>query len=301
MLALSTAWYENESAPVSETIQAGLQGGFTAFELGISPNPKDIEKIQQLADSGEIEVISIHNIFPPSAEVTYPDRGDDVASLDEKVRRRAIENTIATVQFAERLKAHAVIIHAGEASVENAKEKNRRICSGVAEKGLTPAVKNQVKDLYRERNELSKGHIEAVIESLREVLESTASLPLGVESRYFYHQIPSIDELDVIFDKLDSDRVFYWHDMGHSQMDEFLGVCTHEDWLQRYGDRMLGMHLHDVVGASDHTPPGSGELDFEMVKRYLCPATIKVLEINHVHTMQEILEGVKVLNEIGIE
>jgi len=301
MLALSTAWYENESAPVSETIQAGLEGGFRAFELGISPNPKDIEKIQELADSGQIEVLSIHNIFPPGAEGAYPDRGEGLASLDEKVRRRAIENTIATVRFAERLKAKAVIIHAGEVDVQNAKEKNRRISDEIAGNGLTPAVKSEVKKLYRERSELSNVHIKAAIEGLRGVLESTASVALGIESRYYYHQIPSIDELDVLFDKLDSDRVFYWHDMGHSQMDEFFGVCAHEDWLQRYAGRMLGMHLHDMVGAGDHMPPGSGELDFEMIKKYLTPATLKVLEINHIHTMGEILEGVNFLNEMGIE
>jgi sugar phosphate isomerase/epimerase len=301
VLALSTAWYEDESAPVSESMKAGIEAGFGAIELGVSPNPKDIESIEELVESGKADIVSVHNIFPPQPDITYPDRGDGLGSLDDALREKAIEDTVATVRFAEKLGAKAVIIHAGEIEIEEAKETNRRLCDRITEGGLTGPLKSEIRDLLRERKELARPHLERATESLTAVLQYPSTVSLGIESRYYYHQIPALDELELLLSELDSDRVFYWHDMGHAGMSEFFGVCRHEEWLERYADRMLGIHLHDMVGCADHRPPGSGELDFEMVKKHLSPSTIKVLEINHTHGMEEILEGIRFLKEIGIE
>lgn len=301
MLGLSTAWYKDESAPLSETLRIASEKGFKFFELGISPNPKDIDKIEELKETQALVVLTIHNVFSLSRDDDYPNRGDGLSSLNKDLREETIEKTIATVQLAERLKARAVIIHSGKVDIEDAEGKQGRICAEIAKSGLTRNIANEVKKLHKERNEKAPIYLETVSESIRKILKSTSNVLLGLESRYFYHQMPSIDELEVLFNMIDSNRIFYWHDTGHCQKDELVGVCRHSDWLQRYSSRMLGIHLHDMIGCSDHKPPGAGAMDFEMIKKYLSPQTIKVLEINHIHMMEEILEGVNYLSRLGIE
>jgi len=34
---------------------------------------------------------------------------------------------------------------------------------------------------------------------------------------------------------------------------------------EEIGDTVIGIHLHDVVGISDHSPPGKGDLDWNIV------------------------------------
>jgi sugar phosphate isomerase/epimerase len=82
-------------------------------------------------------------------------------------------------------------------------------------------------------------------------------------------------------------------------MSEFFGLCRHEEWLERYGGKLIGVHLHDMIGARDHRRIGTGNIDFKMVARYLKPGTIKVLEFGAV-SIQDVVDSVKHLQDLGI-
>ena len=55
------------------------------------------------------------------------------------------------------------------------------------------------------------------------------------------------------------------------------GFLEHEEFLRRYGDRLVGMHVHDTLGGRDRLAPGMGQTDFEMLARYLQPTTIRTM------------------------
>jgi sugar phosphate isomerase/epimerase len=56
--------------------------------------------------------------------------------------------------------------------------------------------------------------------------------------------------------------VGYWHDTGHAGTHERLGFTTQAEWLKRYADRMIGIHLHDINVERDHQCPGNGSIDW---------------------------------------
>jgi sugar phosphate isomerase/epimerase len=51
------------------------------------------------------------------------------------------------------------------------------------------------------------------------------------------------------------------------------------DWLERFGDQLVGCHLHDVKDGVDHNLPGDGDLSWEKVTASLAKAPIKVIEV----------------------
>ena len=121
----------------------------------------------------------------------------------------------------------------------------------------------------------------SVRRSLLELAEHAAQrgVRLGLENRLRYHDIPLPDELDELLDLGLGDVVGYWHDIGHAQVLEHLGFQTHEEWLRRFAGpegRLIGVHLHDVVGVTDHLAAGLGQVDWEMVAGYF-PVGIKVV------------------------
>jgi sugar phosphate isomerase/epimerase len=61
---------------------------------------------------------------------------------------------------------------------------------------------------------------------------------------------------------------------------------------------MAGIHLHDVRGLDDHLAPGQGEVDFEEIKPFLRPSTIKILEVHSRVPREEVLKGIRLLTEI---
>jgi sugar phosphate isomerase/epimerase len=71
-----------------------------------------------------------------------------------------------------------------------------------------------------------------------------------------------------------------WHDTGHAHLKEKMGWMTQEAILAASGPRLAGFHIHDVRGFKDHLPPGTGEIDFGMVAKFVRPEHIVVLELN---------------------
>jgi sugar phosphate isomerase/epimerase len=79
---------------------------------------------------------------------------------------------------------------------------------------------------------------------------------LGVENRYHHMDLPSLDEMGELLGLADADRLGFLYDVGHAQTLDRLGFYSHEEWLKRYGSRIIGVHLHDALGVEDHRMPG---------------------------------------------
>jgi len=124
---------------------------------------------------------------------------------------------------------------------------------------------------------------------------------IGIENRYFFEECPNFDEMGVIFEKFGGGRIGYWHDAGHAQVQENLGFVTVKDLLSVCGKFLVGFHLHDVNGYSDHYVPGIGEVDFELLKEYMKKDTIKILEIHPRETEKDLMAGVDFLKNMDFK
>ena len=87
----------------------------------------------------------------------------------------------------------------------------------------------------------------------------------------------------------------YWHDCGHAQIFEHYGICDHEQWFKEHSDRLAGVHLHDTQGRRDHKVPGTGNIDFDMVRKYLSDDVIRVLEVHSDVRTEQVLEALQFL------
>ena len=95
----------------------------------------------------------------------------------------------------------------------------------------------------------------------------------------YLHEIPNVDEMEIVLGEFNPQVVGYWHDTGHAATHEKLGFATHAEWLQRHGPRMIGIHLHDINTDRDHQCPGSGKLDWQLVRQHVPPDALRVCEI----------------------
>ena len=101
---------------------------------------------------------------------------------------------------------------------------------------------------------------------MRELLEyaGRSGICLGLENRYHYFDIPSQDELALLLELAGPERIGFIYDVGHATAHGPAGFLSRREWLERFGDRIVGTHLHDVIGFTDHHAPGLGEVDFRM-------------------------------------
>ena len=113
--------------------------------------------------------------------------------------------------------------------------------------------------------------------------------------------MPVVEEAEELLDAFPSPMLGYWHDTGHAQRLDALGYYPHRRWLERLGDRLVGMHLHDCRGLRDHLIPGRGTVDFAAVVSYLRADTVRSCEFDYDCEVADIREGLDYLRAAGFE
>ena len=88
--------------------------------------------------------------------------------------------------------------------------------------------------------------------------------------------------------------------MGHAQVLQDLGFAQHEEWLRRFSSRIVGAHLHDLVGILDHQAAGRGTMDWDLVARYIPAAALRTCEFHPDNTPEQVAAGLRFLVDKGI-
>jgi sugar phosphate isomerase/epimerase len=103
--------------------------------------------------------------------------------------------------------------------------------------------------------------------------------------------------MDEILKKFQGAPLGYWHDVGHAHHLDIIGVFPQENWLEKFKDFLLGVHLHDAKGREDHLAPGTGEINFNSLIKQLEENSIKVIEVHSKVEEKDLKESLKFLNK----
>ena len=301
-IAMSTSWRIRRVPTLGSTLDAIAELGLSLIELNALTPAQMAELPNELARRG-MQVQSLHDPcpWPADAEGAYLPRRQlgQLSFLDDEARAQAIDQAKTTIAWAERLGAQAVVIHLGRVEMPNQQSRLFELLSS-GEGAAFAALRDQ----ETARREALKGpYLEHALASIRELgaYAERAGVALGVEVRDAYHEIPSLAEFEQVFAATEGLPVYYWHDTGHAHKQETLGLARQEDYLRRFRQRLLGIHLHDAVLDRDHLAPGDGVIDLGAVARLLPPGTLLTLELNTGVTLEEARRGLALLQTLGFD
>jgi len=277
-ISLSTMWARGRYTDLIEFSRDAQSWGYSAIEANAYVTS---DGMLNMLTQGALPLSSLHNPCPnvqSSRDCSAYDLS--LCSLDESERSEAVSFAAATIEQAALVGARAVVLHMGHVPVGMSMQRRLHALWHEGQMGSEEYLKVS-EHLLALRGADQRAHLERALETLRE-LEDIArprGIMLGLETRHNVHELPNLEEMGVLLAESDPAVVGYWHDTGHAETQERLGVARHQDWLQRYSSRLIGIHLHDVNSERDHQCPGAGQLDWEMVARYLPDAAIRVCEI----------------------
>lgn len=284
MIAISTAWNSRKYLNVKEVLQEIKGAGFVSIEISHHFTSERFEELIKWSNALAVKIVSIHNFCPlPSKPRSNRSTSDyyRLSSLDEDERTKAVEYTKKTIDTAKKFSVEAVVVHAG--TVELRKDYGREmieLCK--SGNGNSRAFSELQRKFITERENKKPQHLEAAAKSLEEILDYAfkAKVKIGLETRYYPEEIPNFEEIGYFLKLFGDKGLFYWHDVGHAEASERLGFTQHVRFLKEFSGRMIGMHIHDIIGFKDHLAPFTGELDYSKIAPYLTNDLIKVIEVN---------------------
>jgi len=272
------------------------------FELGLNcvelnaDIPIDwMSEIKESVEKKEIRVLSLHNFCPSVENIPKGKYGFNVYSLnspDESERKLALKYTLRTIDYAELLCANRVVLHSGEILTEPSGYELYKIALKF---GVDSEVFQRYKNsLIATRNLNKNKYFDLLYSSLDEIVKyaQIKKVKLAIETRFFPDEIPNFEEIGEIIKHYD-EKIFYWHDFGHVEIQKRLGFCCgHMEYFRKYKKYLLGYHIHNVKGLEDHFVPNNGEINLEELIEY-SEDKVYILEIHSKENFDKLKEAVK--------
>lgn len=296
-LSVSTSWLSTKQRDAYSIAQKIKGLGLHRIELDFRLSPDMVRGFIEMKRRGDLEITSVHNFspMPGTGDIVYPDTFS-LSSADEDERASAVKYTSASIDTAAESGAGVLILHLGKVDIE---DRTRELAFAVSSGTGDPAKIRG--DMIKEREAKADPYVDSVRRSLDGLIKyaQRRDVRLAAENRFYYREIPSAVEAADLLGEF-SGGLWYWHDTGHAQVMENTGMAGHKDYLDLCGKKMIGMHLHDVIGVDrDHSPCGSGNVDFSVLQEYLNAYNIiKVIEVHQPHGDEEFVRGLKYLTDL---
>jgi len=274
--------------------------GFEYAELSHGIRISLLPGVMEAVDTGEIRISTLHNFCPLPIGVSHAAPNlFKFSSLDARERENAFRHTAKTIETAVRLKAKLVVLHMGCIDM---KDYTERLISllGSGEKESRKYQKLCI-EAEEKREQKKEKHQQYASEMLQRIWAHAQpyGIKLGIENREALEEIPLESDLGLFFREFSDPLICYWHDTGHAQIKENLGFIRHSMHVEAMADRLAGFHIHDVrFPAQDHSPPGTGTVDFTALRPFVRPEHIKVFELGPGMPKQEVLAGVAYIKSV---
>lgn len=281
-------------------VHEARQLGYDAIEIAHSLPEAPFKR---LLEYHQVPISSIHAPAPLVRDAT--DRANsklNLAAIDDDERVDAIRYTEASIDYAREAGGKFVVVHLGGIGNDmfEAERELRRLYDSGTREG------ERVEQLREECQRVRQADADHWLEMARHTLAKLAhyaterDIAIGIENRLHYHEIPQPEEARWLIDDYAPEAVGYWHDVGHAEVQDRLGLVDKRLWLDTNGPRCIGTHLHDVTGLADHRAPGKGDVDWTYIRDGIPAGALRVFEINQGQSEGDVALAIPFLRERGV-
>lgn len=272
--------------------------GFEYAELSHGIRITLVPGIVRAVEEGLVKISSTHNFCPlPTGIVQAAPNLFEPSRKEPREHDQWVRHTRRTIDFTAQIKAQVAVCHLGSVLFFwfNPARKLRKYLSvhpdagRGAEDSTYHALLQKSMAKLRQRMPPFWNQVRA---SIREVLDYARQkgVKLGFENREKFEELPLDEDYAEFMESFPIDApVGYWHDTGHADIKESMGLLTHRMHLEKLAPKLLGFHLHDVnLQGHDHQAVGSGQIDFPMISQFWRPHHLLTLELSPRVTVEEV-------------
>lgn len=272
--------------------------GFEYVELSHGTKITLVPGIMRAAEEGIVKIASTHNFCPlPAGIFQAAPNLFEPSAVDPREHDQWLRHTKRSIDFAAQMGARVLVCHLGSVrfswfnptgALERFLEKHPKV-DVWTDKSYHALLTKSLEKLRKRMPPFW----EQTKQSVAEVLGYAAQMKvkLGLENREAFDELPVDDDYESFIRSFPPDASLgYWHDTGHAQIKQNMGLLNHHTHLEKNAPRLIGFHLHDVNAAGqDHQTVGSGTVDFEMISSFWRPEHLLVLEFSPRLSVEDVL------------
>ncbi len=300
ILALSTSWSSQRHSDGYAMLREMADLGFEYVELSHGIRIVLVPGVLRALNEGFIKASSAHNFCPLPTGMVHPAPNlFEPSSGSGHEHDQWLRHTRRTVDFAAQVRARVLVMHLGSVRFfwSNPGRRLRHYLRDHPAANLAADATYQrllAKGTAKLRRRMAPFWAQT-LHSLEQILPYAAEkgVRLGLENREKFEELPADADFPGFLKSLaPAGQAGYWHDTGHAELKERMGVVTQQRLLEANAEQLIGFHLHDVdADGHDHQPIGQGRIDFRMVRRFWQPHHLLVLELNPQVTAAEVLDS----------
>jgi len=263
--------------------------GFEFIELSHGIRITLVPGILKAVEEGVVRISSTHNFCPlPTGIVQAAPNLFEPSALDPREHEQWLRHTRRSIDFAAQVKAPRLVCHLGSVSFFwfNPARKLRNFSQSHPQTVIPHDQEYQdvLAGCLAKLRKRMVPYWARVQQSVNEVLgyAKEKGVLLGFENREKFEELPLDEDFANFLGGLPAGAsAGYWHDCGHAEIKQGMGVIDHRMHLEKLAPKLIGFHLHDVSAQhQDHQPIGTGTVDFKMISEYWRPDIALVLELS---------------------
>jgi len=262
--------------------------GFEWIELSHGVRITLVPGILRAVEEGIVKISSTHNFCPLPMGITQAAPNlFQPSSADLREHELWLRHTRRSIDFAVQVNSTALVCHLGCVGFFWFNPARSLAAYAKRHPKNIPAGRRYQSLLARARERLSKRmdpYWQRTKDTVAEILDyaKERGVRLGVENREKLDELPLDEDLVDYFAMIPLDApIGYWHDTGHAEIKQSMGLINHQLQVEQLASRTMGFHLHDVNSAGqDHQPVGSGTVDFKSLRPFWKPEHVLVIELS---------------------
>ncbi|MEJ5348289.1 MAG: sugar phosphate isomerase/epimerase [Desulfosoma sp.] len=273
VLGISTSWAAGQLSHGREVVERCKAFEVTGLELDYRLPPPMFQQLAAALKGSGLKLFSLHNFCPVPDPVPWDRVSSEPFLLshpDREERLRAVRWTVKTMEHAHEMEASSVVLHCGYVAMDA--ELGTLVTLWETAGAQSSVYRAFLERKLAERRERRKPFLDALLWSLDRLAREAERLDvkLVLENRAHYHEMPNMEEYQILFDELEGAPLAYWHDTGHGYLMQIFGWGDPMEMLHTWRHKLAGVHIHDADGRNDHLSPGSGHIDLKPVVHLAC-------------------------------
>lgn len=260
-------------------VRVAQEAGFDRFDLCVSNPQASFGRIVASLTSHKVGLAALRLKEHRHDALVFRKPGyAKLCAPDAALAQRSAEMVIETANQLAPLKAQFIVLDGGFVAVPSLTEKQAILDEVLDCDEDDDTCKIVRRDHVAIDETLAEQQLDALCRGLHKVCKEVPGVTVCVLNADSPFGLLQPQRLEHVLSDLP--QVGYWHSTSSAALLSRQGGPKEGDWLDRFGKRLRGVYLADMLGGHGEQPPGLGQVKFEEIAPGLASGTVRVMVVD---------------------